>query len=43
MLLCNVLGTYTELGTVLGTALGTTSECDIRMDFDTNEYPNIFV
>ena len=19
------------------------SECDIRMDFDTNEYPNIFV
>ena len=24
MLLCNVLGTYTELGTVLGTALGTT-------------------
>ena len=20
-----------------------TAECDIRMDFDTNEYPNIFV
>ena len=32
----NFLGQYAQL-------LEIDPECDIRMDFDTNEYPNIFV